>query len=282
MKLSLLGFAIGALAATIATRDTATLAQDVQAAIDAVNDFDATITSYSGQGDNDKVKSKLDAITTALSKGATDAKASESIEQADALSLASPVQDLAKAVQQALTDLTAQKSALASAGAAEDVLSKLQEADKVQKDLVDTVVSKVPPSLAPVASGVIKPAQDQLASVIADFESAGGGSAASGSSGESSSPAPAPAPAAQQGQNASPAASAPDAAAPKSAPPGSPAGYGAPGAGSPSMTSAASNTTGNAPTGTFTPAAYTGAAVPIVGQGSVAAIAVALLAGLAF
>ncbi|GIZ49437.1 hypothetical protein CKM354_001246700 [Cercospora kikuchii] len=280
MKLSLLGFAIGALAATIATRDTATLAQDVQAAIDAVNDFDATITSYSGQGDNDKVKSKLDAITTALSKGATDAKASASIEQADALSLASPVQDLAKAVQQALTDLSAQKSALASAGAVQDVLSKLQEADKVQKDLVDTVLSKVPPSLAPVASGVIKPAQDQLASTIADFKSAGGGSAASGSSGGSSSPAPAPA--AQQGQHASPAASAPAAAAPKSAPAGSPAGYGAPGAGSPSMTSAASNTTGNTPTGTFTPAAYTGAAVHIAGQGSVAAIAVAMLAGLAF
>ncbi|KXT12436.1 hypothetical protein AC579_694 [Pseudocercospora musae] len=193
MKLSLLCFAFGALAATIQTRDAATVAKDVQAVTDAVNDFDTTITSFSGQADAEKVKSKLDAVHSALAQGATDAKASDNLAQDEAITLASPVQDLAKAVQQTLTDLSGKKDALVSAGIAQDVYKKLTEVDAAQQDFVSTVLQKIPPTLAPVATGIIKPAQDKLASVITEFQGAGG--ASSGSSSGSSSPAPAPAPA---------------------------------------------------------------------------------------
>ena len=54
------------------------------------------------------------------------------------------------------------------------------------------MLKKVPPTLAPVATGIIKPAQDKLASVITEFKGAGGASSESPS--DSSSPAPAPAP----------------------------------------------------------------------------------------
>lgn len=139
MKFSLLCFAFGALAATIETRDAATIAKDVQAVTAAVKDFDTTITSFSGKADAEKVKSKLDAVHSALAKGATDAKASGDIPQDEALTLASPVQDLAKAVQQALTDLSGKKSALVSAGIAQDVYKKLTESDTAQQDFVGDI-----------------------------------------------------------------------------------------------------------------------------------------------
>ncbi|EME78207.1 uncharacterized protein MYCFIDRAFT_46754 [Pseudocercospora fijiensis CIRAD86] len=193
MKFSLLCFAFGALAATIETRDAAVIVKDVQAVTNAVKDADTTVTSFSGNADAENLKSKLDAIYSALSQGATDAKASGDISQEDALGLASPVQDLAKAVQQAVTDLTGMKSAIISAGIAQDVYRKLTESDAAQNDFVSAVLAKVPPTLAAVATGLVKPVQDSLASAIAEFKDAGGPS--SGSVSASSSPAPAAAPA---------------------------------------------------------------------------------------
>ncbi|KXT00808.1 hypothetical protein AC578_2927 [Pseudocercospora eumusae] len=202
MKISLLCFAFGALAATIETRDAATIAKDVQAVTDAVKDFETAITSFSGEADAEKVKSKLDAVHSALANRPTDAKASGDIPQDAALTLMSPVQDLANAVQQALTDLSGKKTALVSAGIAQDVYKKLNESDTAQQDFASTVLKKVPPTLAPVATGIIKPAQDKLARAITEFKGAGGTS--SEGSSDSSSPAPVPAMEGDKGSTSAP------------------------------------------------------------------------------
>ncbi|KFG77887.1 cell wall protein [Metarhizium anisopliae] len=149
-------------------------------------------------GDVDAVKSKADALVSAIKSGKTKVDSSSDLTLTDALGLTDPVQSLTKKGQTLADNFKAKRSDVEKAGACGTVRSELSDINTNSQALIKSVVSKVPQdaqtiaqSLAAGLTKVLGQAQDDFSeSNCKDSGGSGGSSSKTGGASETSAAAP--------------------------------------------------------------------------------------------
>lgn len=120
-------------------------------------------------GDVDAVKSKADALVSAIKSGKTKVDGSSDLTLNDALGLTDPVQALTKKGQSLADNFKAKRSDVEKAGACGTVRTELKDINDNSQALIKSVVSKVPKdaqtiaeSLAAGLTKVLNQAQDDF------------------------------------------------------------------------------------------------------------------------
>ncbi|OAQ59861.1 hydrophobic surface binding protein A domain-containing protein [Pochonia chlamydosporia 170] len=102
-------------------------------------------------GDVDAVKSKADALVSAIKAGKTKVDGSKDLTLTDALGLTDPVQALTKKGQTLADDFKAKRSDVEKAGACGTVREELGDINTNSQALIKSVVSKVPKDAQSIA-----------------------------------------------------------------------------------------------------------------------------------
>ncbi|EFZ03942.1 hydrophobic surface binding protein A family protein [Metarhizium robertsii] len=229
------------LAAATGTYAQITVIQGVLTSVGSgIEGLDSAATGFNG--DVDAVKSKADALVSAIKSGKTKVDGSSDLTLTDALGLTDPVQSLTKKGQSLADNFKAKRSDVEKAGACDTVRTELSDINTNSKALIDAVVSKVPKdaqtiaqSLAAGLTKVLNQAQDDFSESNCK-NSGGSGGSSSKTGGASATSAAAPTTAAATGGHSS--ASAPATTlAPTSA---APSGNGTTGGNPPPVTAGAS------------------------------------------
>ncbi|KAL2867359.1 cell wall mannoprotein 1 family protein [Aspergillus lucknowensis] len=123
---------------------------DISAQVATVSD---TVASYvGGSADGDAVQAASDKLVTVINDGATAIPDFDPLENADALALVSPIQDLTGDVSDLVDAVIDAKPNFQDDGRAADVLSSLQDQKAASVSLRDAITPKVPDALQDIAS----------------------------------------------------------------------------------------------------------------------------------
>lgn len=211
------------LAAATGTYAQITVIQGVLSKVsDGIDGLNTAATGFNG--DVDAVKSKADALNSAIQNGKTTVDGSKDLTLADALGLTDPVQALTKKGQSLADNFKAKRSEVEKAGACGTVRKQLTDINNNSNALIKSVVSKVPQDAQSIASNLASGLTKVLEQAESDFSesnckdsgNSGGSSSKTGGSSQTSAAAPTTA-AATGGQTSAPAPAttlAPTSAAP--------------------------------------------------------------------
>lgn len=188
-----LGLAAGAMATPTKTarqpslveRDVAAVTSVLSAVQDKVQTLDTAIKGWNG-GAIDSVLSASDDVVSAINSGVTTIKGSGDLSTSDALALPGPVNDLADVVKTTIDDLIAKKDQGEKACAIPATQDALKKQYDAAKDLSDTIVSKVPESLASIAQNLASGITDAIQKGINAYQDAKNADSCSASSSSSS------------------------------------------------------------------------------------------------
>ncbi|KAK9443402.1 cell wall galactomannoprotein Mp2 [Metarhizium brunneum] len=229
------------LAAATGTYAQITVIQGVLTSVGSgIDGLNSAATGFNG--DVDAVKSKADALVSAIKSGKTKVDGSEDLALADALGLTDPVQSLTKKGQSLADNFKAKRSDVEKAGACDTVRTQLGDINDNSQSLIKSVVGKVPKDAQTIAQTLAAGLTKVLSQAQDDFSesncknSGNSGSSSSKTGGASETSAAAPTTAAATGGHSS--ASAPATTlAPTSA---APSGNGTTGGNPPPVTAGAS------------------------------------------
>lgn len=188
-----LGLAAGAMATPTKTarqpslveRDVAAVTSVLSAVQDKVQTLDTAIKGWNG-GAIDSVLSASDDVVSAINSGVTTIKGSGDLSTSDALALPGPVNDLTDVVKTTIDDLIAKKDQGEKACAIPATQDALKKQYDAAKDLSDTIVSKVPESLASIAQNLASGITDAIQKGINAYQDAKNADSCSASSSSSS------------------------------------------------------------------------------------------------
>ncbi|KID83151.1 cell wall protein [Metarhizium guizhouense ARSEF 977] len=226
------------LAAATGTYAQITVIQGVLSKVsDGIDGLNTAATGFNG--DVDAVKSKADALNSAIQNGKTTVDGSKDLTLTDALGLTDPVQALTKKGQSLADNFKAKRSEVEKAGACGTVRQQLTDINSNSNALIKSVVSKVPQDAQSIAGNLASGLTKVLEQAESDFSEANckdSGSSSSKTGGSSQTSAAASTTAAATGGHTS--ASAPATTlAPTSA---APSGNGTTGGNPPPVTAGAS------------------------------------------
>ncbi|KAK8929130.1 Cell wall mannoprotein 1 [Metarhizium anisopliae] len=160
------------LAAATGTYAQITVIQGVLTSVGSgIDGLNSAATGFNG--DVDAVKSKADALVSAIKSGKSKVDSSSDLTLTDALGLTDPVQGLTKKGQALADNFKAKRSDVEKAGACDTVRSELKDINDNSQDLIKSVVSKVPQDAQSIASSlaagltkVLNQAQDDFSENI--------------------------------------------------------------------------------------------------------------------
>ncbi|BDD61227.1 hypothetical protein MPDQ_004718 [Monascus purpureus] len=187
-----LGLAAGAMATPTKTarqpslveRDVAAVTSVLSAVQGKVQSLDTAIKGWNG-GAIDSVLSASDDVVSTINDGVNTIKGSGELSTSDALSLPGPVNDLTDVVKTTIDDLNAKKDQVEKACAVPATQDALKKQYDAAKDLSDTIVSKVPESLASIAQNLAAGITDAIQKGINAYQDAKNADSCSASSSSS-------------------------------------------------------------------------------------------------
>ncbi|EME81535.1 uncharacterized protein MYCFIDRAFT_183358 [Pseudocercospora fijiensis CIRAD86] len=161
----------GALAADVYRRQTiADVSSAISGLTSKVQAVDKAVQAFNGDAQQAvAIQSAAKDLSDTVDKGTAAAKGLPTLQQQDALGLASPVQDLSKAVNQTIGDLIAKKDAFVKAGLGGAVREILEGQQKSASAFVDAILSKLPAELKPIGQQLAAPVIDSIKTGVAAF-----------------------------------------------------------------------------------------------------------------
>lgn len=153
--LTLTSLATGAFAGSLIQRDLATI-KTVMAGIgtDLVS-LDTAVKGFSG--DPTQILTTSNALIKNLKAGKAKVDPTGELSLTDALGLQAPAKDLQTKGDALLADFKAKRAALAAAGLCGPSLQQATSINDASKDLINSVVSKVPADAQSIAQGIVAP-----------------------------------------------------------------------------------------------------------------------------
>ncbi|KAG6029118.1 hypothetical protein E4U41_000474 [Claviceps citrina] len=166
-------FATTALAASsssrLAKRQVDVLKADIAAITTSVNDLQTVVENTQGVEQADSLFAGAQAVVDAIDKATTDAGNSPTLSSLAALDLTRPIQDLGSAVQSAIQALIGKKQVIVGTGRGCETEAPLQAQRSAAQAFIDTIATKLPANLAPVADELAQPIVGALEQGIAAF-----------------------------------------------------------------------------------------------------------------
>lgn len=153
--LTLTSLATGAFAGALIQRDLATI-KTVMAGIG--NDLVSLDTAVKGfSGDPTQILTTSNTLIKDLKDGKAKVDPTTELSLTDALGLQAPAKDLQTKGDALLADFKAKRDALAAAGLCGPALQQATSINDASKDLINSVVSKVPADAQSIAQGIVAP-----------------------------------------------------------------------------------------------------------------------------
>ncbi|OAQ70661.1 cell wall galactomannoprotein Mp2/allergen F17-like protein [Pochonia chlamydosporia 170] len=153
--LTLTSLATGAFAGVLVQRDIATIQAAMNAAGTGIVTLDNAVKAFTG--DPTQVLASSNALIQTLKDGKAKVDPTEELSLTDALGLQTPAQDLQTKGAALLADLKAKKDAIAANGLCESTFTQASGINAASKDLINSVVSKVPAAAQGIAQGIVAP-----------------------------------------------------------------------------------------------------------------------------
>jgi hypothetical protein len=171
---------------TLTERDLGTFTSVIASIDSAVKSFDSAVQAYSG-GAATSVLSAGNGVTSTTNSGITAINSQPDLNESDALQLTAPVQGLTTDIQTAINDLIAKKTQIVAAGAGGQVELALQAQYTAAGNLANAISSKVPSSLAPIASQLASGITAAIQKGITAFQGTGSSSSSASSASSTAS-----------------------------------------------------------------------------------------------
>lgn len=151
--LTLSSLATGAFAAALHGRDIGTITAAMTAAGQGIVGLDNAVKAFNG--DVAAVLAASSSLVQTLKDGKAKVDPTGELSLGDALGLQTPAQDLQAKGDALLADITAKRPAIAAAGLCETTFTQTTAINDASKDLINTVVSKVPAAAQGIAQGIV-------------------------------------------------------------------------------------------------------------------------------
>ncbi|TWU76909.1 hypothetical protein ED733_006801 [Metarhizium rileyi] len=143
----------GAFAGVLVQRDLATIKSAMSSAGTGIDKLDAVVKAFSG--DSGPLVAASEELVKTLKDGKASVDPTAELSLADALGLQAPAQELQTKGDALLADLKAQKDAIAKNNICEQTFQQASGINSASKDLINSVVSKVPESAQGIAQGIV-------------------------------------------------------------------------------------------------------------------------------
>ncbi|KAK2595615.1 hypothetical protein QQS21_006662 [Conoideocrella luteorostrata] len=152
-SLALFTLATSAFAAVLFDRDLATIKAVMTTAGDNIIGLDNAVKGFSS--DSGPVVAAADILIQSLKDGKAKVDPTDALSLGDALGLQDPAKDLQSKADTLLADFKARKDAIAKNGFCETTFTKSSAINAASKDLIDSIVSKVPQSAQGIAKNIV-------------------------------------------------------------------------------------------------------------------------------
>jgi hypothetical protein len=152
---------------TLTERDAATVTNVLNDVGSGVENLDSAVQSYDGS-DYSPVVDASQALLGTIQDGKTTVDGSENLSLADSLALQGPVEELTDKVHTLADNLKGKKETIQEAGECSTTRELITNINGASQDLIDSVISKVPPAARPIAENLAS----DLRNILDDLQSA--------------------------------------------------------------------------------------------------------------
>lgn len=152
---------------TLTERDVATVTNVLNDVGSGVETLDSAVQSYDGSDSSPVVDASQKLLGT-IQDGKTTVDGSEDLSLGDALALQGPVEELTDKVQALADNLKGKKDTVQEAGECSTARELITNINGASQDLIDSVISKVPPAAQPIAEDLAA----DLRNILEDLQSA--------------------------------------------------------------------------------------------------------------